>query len=493
MDNSTLDFGEWLPDLPDLQNPGLTEAKNVLPGTKSYLPLKSVSQITDAVDSTCKGAATVRDKTGNVYNFAGDTSKLYSLSNNIHSNVTRSSGGNYSVAEDENWEFCKFGETVIATCINDNPQAITLGASNFADLAGSPPKARHCAVINNFVVLANLNDGSSKPNDVRWCAINDPTSWTANADTQSDSQTLHSDANYGGGWIMSIKGGEFGSVFQEYSIWRMVYEGSPTIFSFNEVLPGIGTPCKNSVTQEGRIIHFLSQDGFCQLIDGVQIKAIGKNRVDATFFNDFDATYPEKVIGASDPNQPYVFWIYPGAGNVNGQPNKIIIYDWYNDKWSHAEDILEWVYSAIGQGYTLEGLDAVNASIDDLSPSLDSRAWMGGALQLSVYDDENKKGTFGGTAMSGVIETPEAQFIKGSRAYLSGVRPLIDGESTVQVGTRNKLKDAKTWSSAVSPHSETDIANLRSDARYHTVRVNTSGDFTHIQGIDVFAKKSGSR
>ena len=118
---------------------------------------------------------------------------------------------------------------------------------------------------------------------------------------------------------------------------------------------------------------------------------------------------------------------------------------------------------------------------------------MGGALQLAVYDDENKKGTFGGTAMSGVIETPEAQFIKGSRAYLSGVRPLTDGESTVQVGTRDKLKDSKTWTSAVSPHSETDIADLRSDAHYHTVRVNTSGDFNHIQGIDVFAKKSGFR
>lgn len=493
-DPITLNFGEWLPDLPDLDNPGVTEAKNILPAKNSYKPLNAVSQITDAIDNRCRGAATVRDKTGNVYNFAGDSSKLYSLSGNVHSDVSK--GGGYTLADDENWEFTKFGNDLIATCINENPQYLTLGGSNFADLAGSPPKARHIGTINNFVVLGNINDGTAKPQHIQWSQIaNVSGSWTPDADTQADAQEIltnngkHIDA----GWVMGIASGEFGSIFMENAILRMTYEGSPTIFSIDPVLPGIGTPCKNSITQEGRIVHFLGQDGFYQLIDGIQLNPIGKNKIDSTFFSDLDATYPHRVIGASDPNNPYVFWIYPGAGNVNGQPNKIIIYDWINNKWSHAEDILEWVYAAIGQGYTLEGLDAVSASIDALTPSLDSRAWMGGALQLAVYDDANKKGTFGGTAMDGVIETPEGQLHKGSRSYLSGIRTLIDGTSTVQIGTRDRLQDAKTWSSAVSPHSETDIAPFRSDSRYHTVRVNTSGDFTHAQGIDAFAKKSGSR
>jgi len=486
-------FGEFLPDLPVLKNPGATEALNVIPSANSYLPLKAVSPITDALGARCRGAVTARDKSGQVYNYAGDETSLYSLSSNTHADI---SNGTYALAESENWEFVKFGETLIATCINESPQSITLGGASFADLGGTPPKARHCAVVSNFVVLGNINDGTDRPQRVRWAGINSTTSWTPNADTQSDFQDLFSDGNYGGGWIMGVTGGEYGNVFQEYSIWRMNYVGSPLIFSFEEVLPGVGTPCKNSITQEGRITHFLSQDGFMQLIDGSQVQAIGKNKVDNYFFNDFDATYPERVIGSSDPNSGIVMWIYPGSGNVNGQPNKILIYDSVNNKWSRAEDLLEWIYSAIGQGYTLEQLDAVSTNLDTLTPSLDSRAWMGGALQLAVYDDDNIKGTFGGVAMNGTIETSEAQIVKGKRSFLSGVRPLVDGDgvvNTVQVGTRNLQNNTVSWGSAVTPNADTGISNTRVDSRYHRVRVNTSGDYDHAIGIDAYVKPTGHR
>ena len=489
-----LELGEWTPDLPDLGNPGATEALNVLPSASSYLPLLAVSPITDALTARCRGAMTTRDKIGQVYNFAGDETNLYSLSGNTHSDI---SNGTYGLQASENWEFVKFGETVIAVCIDESPQSITLGGAAFADLAGSPPKARHCAVVSNFVVFANIDDGTARPNRIQWAGINSTTSWTPDADTQADYQDLFSDANYGGGWIMGVEGtGDAATIFQEYSIWRMTYEGSPTIFRFDEVLPGIGTPSKNSITTEGRITHFLGQDGFYQLIDGTQIKPIGKNKVDNYFFNDFDATYPEKVIGASDPNSGIVAWIYPGSGNTNGQPNKIIFYDWINDKWSRAEQIVEWIYAAIGQGYTLEQLDNVSTSIDTLTPSLDSRAWMGGALQLAVYDADNKKGTFGGTAMNATIETGEAQVNENGRAHITGARPLVDGAGTtltVQIGTRDLQTDSNSFTTAEAVNTETGIAHFRSDARYHRLRINTSGDFTHAKGLEIFSVLTGKR
>ena len=53
-----------MPDQPDYHNGGATEAKNVIPFANSYLPLKAVSQITDAIDARARGAISVRASGG---------------------------------------------------------------------------------------------------------------------------------------------------------------------------------------------------------------------------------------------------------------------------------------------------------------------------------------------------------------------------------------------------------------------------------------------
>ena len=206
-----LKFGSWMPDQPDYHSGGATEAKNVIPFANSYLPLKAVTQITDAIDARARGAISVRDSSGQAYLFTGDATKIYSLSADVHTNISKS--GNYSISEEENWEFIKFGETVIAISIDQTTQSITLGGSLFADLAGSPPKARHGAIVANFVVLGNINDGTARPNRVKWSGINSSTSWADSATTQSDYQDLFSNELKGGGDIQAITGGEYGNVF----------------------------------------------------------------------------------------------------------------------------------------------------------------------------------------------------------------------------------------------------------------------------------------
>lgn len=441
-----------------------------------------------------RGGIAAKDKSNSTYNYVGNETKLYSVSATTHNDVTNT-GGAYALTSGENWEFAKWGEQIIATCIDEPPQIITMGGANFADLGGTPPKARHIAVINNFVVLANIDDGTAKPQDVRWSAINDATSWAASADTQSDSQQLLASGDNGGGWIMGITGGEYGSVFQEYSIWRMTYVGTPLVFQFDEVLPGIGTPCKNSITQEGRFVHFLSQDGFCQLIDGSHVEYIGRNKVDDTFLIDFDETHPQNVIGASDPTSALVVWIYPGAGNVGGTPNKYIAYNWFIKKWAHGDLDLHWIYNSISAGFTLEELDNVSSSIDTLTPSLDDRVWKGGTLNFNVYDTEHKKGVFGGTALSAVLETPELQLNESGDSYISSVRPLVDGATsqTVQVGSRHLQDDSVTWTNAETPNSETGKIHPRANADYHRFRVNTTGDFTHAIGVEIGSRGTGRR
>ena len=71
--------GEWLPDQPDLGNRA-TVAKNVIPWKDSYKSFPALTQTsTNALTGRCQGAFFARDSAANVYNFAGDETKVYQL------------------------------------------------------------------------------------------------------------------------------------------------------------------------------------------------------------------------------------------------------------------------------------------------------------------------------------------------------------------------------------------------------------------------------
>lgn len=357
-----VELGEYLPDQPDFEAPGLTEAKNVLPAAKSYMPWKSSVAFTDALDARARGGIQVKDKDGNTYIYAGDAAKLYGLEGDSWADYSKAGSPAYALATAERWRFVKWGETVIAvsgvnTAATNNIQTITLGATQFADLSGSPPQARHIGVVRDFVVVGNTWDGTDGlvPNRVRWSGINDETAWTVSAVTQADYQDLQGN----GGWVQAVVGGEYGVIFQERTIWRMTYTGSPTIFQFDEVVPNRGTPCPGSVVRVGDMIFYLSQEGFEVLQDGSVSRQIGAEKVDRTFFDDFDATYPDRVVGMADPINRRVFWAYPGVGNTGGRPNKVLCYEWTVGRWTYSEQDLETLLVGATSGTNLDALDAL--------------------------------------------------------------------------------------------------------------------------------------
>lgn len=482
-------LGEWFPDRAPLGSP-VSVATNVIPwadGYKSFPALSIVSN--NALTAKFQGGHFARNNAATVYQYAGDATKLYVLGSAAWSDVSRLAGGAYSTAPDDWWEFIQWGETVIAVNgVNDVPQVITLGGANFAALGGSPPKARHIAIVRDFVVLGNINDGAAYPSRVRWSGINNSTSWTVSATTQADYQDLQGE----GGWIQKIIGGEYGTIFQERAIWRMTYIGSPEIFQFDLIEKNRGVFAPQSVVAWGNMRFFLADDGFYQITGSSSAEPIGDGKVDRYFLNDFQVGNQHLITAIIDPVNKLVLWAYPGAGFTANTTNQILVYNWVYKKWSLITQTIEGFSRYASEGYTLESLDNLSSSIDALTTTLDSRTYTGGAQILSAFNSSHYAGTFTGSAMAATVDTGEVELTRGGRSAVQEVRPLVDGNAaSITVGTRNLVSDSVTWGSAISQNAS-GFCPARTNANFHRFRVTTSGSFNFIQGLKVEHTKIGN-
>lgn len=478
-------FGEWLPDQPALSNPGATLVKNVLPYAQAYGQLRSLSSFTGALAAACTGAIWAKDLDGDTYNHAGTASALYQLGTDYDWDDVSQAGGYNNVAA---WEWTQYGNRLIAVDISDAPQYYDLGTSAlYADLPGSPPKAAHIGSIRNFVVLGNLVDGLNEyPNRLHWSGYNNTELWTPSRSTQSDRRDLEGR----GGKIQRIVPGQYGVIFQENSIQLMEYSGPPTIFTLREVDPGRGAISAQSVCWSGANVFYLSHDGFYRFGQGST--PIGTEKIDKWFFNEVSPAAVTDVRGVVDRTNKLVLWMFKTDSSL-AYNNRLLIYNWAVDKWSHAEINLECISEFLSLPVTLDGLDVVLPNgIDIDSIPVDSPAFQGGSLSMVGFGTDHKAATFSGDPLVAELETVELG--EGNRFSVRNARPLIDGGATVTIadGYRNSQSDNYTYS-ALKPLTDLGMANFRNNARYHRLKVRVSGGFTHAIGVDADAAPGGSR
>lgn len=484
-----IQFGEWLPDLPSFQNPGLTEAENVYPDAASYKSVPNLSAFSvNALGSRCRGAVVAVDGDGLTYNVAGDLSALYLMTSSTFVDATRgiTAGGVYLVGDLQGWEFAQFGNRLLAVNgyslsagvdVTGNviqELSLSAGATQFNNLNNSITspgiKAISIAVVRDFVVAGNLRIQSSATGQfaqrVRWSAINNPNSWTADAATLSDHQDLVGE----GGPVMKVIGGEYGVVFQRKAIWRMTFVGSPLVFQFDNVQRNIGLVTTKAAASYQNLVFFLADDGF-YVFDGSSVVPIGRGRVDDTFFAEVNMAQLHRINAVIHPSNKLVLWAYPTGANTN--PDKVLVYNWAFNRWSRLTVTTEILATQISAG---------------------------GAVTLAAFDATHAMDRFAGSAMAATITTGELQLFPNQRATIHEARPIvISGASgspgvAVSIGRRDLFTQDSTFGAAVSPNS-TGFAPLRSSARYHRIRLTTTnnGSFTHLQGVEVEAAPEGVR
>ena len=355
-----LPFSEYRPDVSDYNGQTSKNIVNVLPRGDGYGPQGNFAAVTGALPAPCRGAFLSRNADGTVNIFAGTSTNLYQLNNGSGLWTLVSRGGGYGALNPgANWQFAQFNNYVFATQQNDVLQIWdTTSSTAFANQAGSAPQAAYVTVVNSFLVLCGII--ANNVYRIQWSGLNDvssSSSFTPGVNS-SDYQDLAD-----GGLVRGASGGEYGVIFQDQAIRRLLYApGTAYIFQIERIATEDGLYAPYSLIRAGNNVFWLSPSGFKVLPPGGVPTPIGRERVDRTFFADVDFTNPQLIIGSCDPADTHVRWAYKSVGNSAATCDKQMGYDWALDKWflinGGGYAGVAYIASVAQAGQTLEGVDA---------------------------------------------------------------------------------------------------------------------------------------
>ena len=365
-------------------------------------------------------------------------------------------------------------------------------STNFANLSsiassGTPPTFRVSGVVRDFLVTGNIENAKNR---VQWSGLNDIATWEAGVKS-SDTQDLPGS----GGQVVAITSGEVGYVFRQNQIIRMDFVGGNVIFRFSVISPNRGAVYGQTVCQDNRQIFFYADDGFFQ-INGDQVLPIGAEKVNRFFENDLNKAFSDRITAAVDPFNTLAIWLYPSrqTANTTGICDRLLIYNYVTQKWTIANVTASQIFTQFLVVNTVELMDLISENLEDINISLDTPYWTAGNLYLGAVDGNFKAAIFSGKNLEAELETKETELFPGSRANITGVRPIVDATSNVIIKTRDKLADTVASSSS-STINTSGIAPVRQSGRYFraNVKIPAESIWSDAQGIDLTAAPGGSR
>ena len=434
-----LPFGEYKPDLSNFNGQTTQLALNVVPRADGYGPWKALTPVTASLPAASRGTFYARKTDGTIVVFAGTRRDLQARQH--HAGLDRRVQGRprlFGAAVDGSLGVRAIRQPRHRGASQHRTAGIRhLLGSAFADLGGSPPQVRYAAVVGRFLVLSGL---LSTPYRIQWSGLNAITTWTPGVNS-SDFQDFPD-----GGVVRGVAGGEFGVIFQDSVIRRMVYAvGASYVFKIDRIAEDKGLLAPYSLIRAGDKIFFLANQGFHGMLATGVPEPIGKEKFDRTFFGDYDPAQLQQIIGASDPENSRVFWAYKSKAGQAGLFDKLICYDYVLNRAAVISQTGEFLSTLASPGLTLDGLDAISTNIETITFSFDDVA-LSALPKIAIVDGNHKLGFASGANVEATIETAE-QTLDGRRVRVKGLRPITDAATCYgAIGARENTQSTVTYS-----------------------------------------------
>ena len=457
---------------------------NALPKVDGWGPMASLVPVSDALAAAPKGGVAATSTGGGTTIYVGTATDLYELdtTSSPYSWTSRSKSATaYSVGSSDRWQFVVYGDRLIAVNGTDTPQYVDLSSGGaFADLPNAPI-SKYIEDVGDFLMMGHFG---SAENNVRWNGLNDSEFWT-NGERHADQQEIPT-----GGVVQGIKRiGQGALVFMERAIHGMQFApASGYTFTRSVVNPERGAFAPYSIVQvdDGRVFYY-TESGF---YEGIQGRPIGSERVNLWFDAKVQSGEGENIVGVEDPENRIVWWMFTASGDMQ----EMLGYDYELDRWCYSQVPIVDIMSLRTAGVTWDGLDALFATMDDVTVPFDSRLLKGGLLALAGFDSDNKLGFFNGASLAATLDTGIVKLNKRGRSQVNRTRVNTDADgATVSLATVENYAAIPDFQSAVSKSSRSGTYPLRGDAELHKFRLNipAAEDWTHASAFEPEFRPTG--
>lgn len=478
-------FGEFLPDFPDLKNPGCVTADNVIPRPGGYGPQYGLLTQSQEVLGPIRGAR-LGFGTSAATVLGGTNVRLFKMVGGVTTVTAVSSAVNTG----EYWDFCQFNNIVVATSSANSPYYLDDINTDviWSGLPGSPPKARYCERVGDFLMLGNIED---QPQRIQWSPFNSPGgTWGVARLTQAGYADMPKDF----GAVQRIVGGRYPLVFQERGVNRLEYIGPPQVWRRTPIEQARGCIAPFSVVTVGFVTYYLSQDGFWQT-DGNSFEPIGGSRINRWFFDNADVATLPGVHGSIDFENECVVWAFMSRSS---RYNRLLRYSWSENRWSTGSVVVDRLVEAVTGGLTLEQLGALYPVLEDVPASLDHPRWRGRNRALAGFVDgatQTEFFTFTGDTLESVLETGEWQPVPARRVTTKRGKVLGAGGQNWQVAAVAIGNDRVEHYGDYTAPMEGGWAAMRADGMTARVlaKAPAGAVWTDVQGVQVDHRPSGGR
>lgn len=277
---------------------------------------------------------------------AGPPIKASVFNGTTHTDITRTTGGNYNATETRQWNGTLLGGIPILNNGVDDPQywsALSVG-TKLTKLLNWPANTKAAVIrsFSNFLIALNTTEaGVNYPHTLIWSHPADPggvpVSWDFNDPTYDAGRTALPDVNAG---IITdglpLRGHFY--IYKEGSTWRMTFVGGQFIFNFDTFLEtsGILAPRCVALTGDG-VNHVVATQDDVIVHNGNTAQSLLTNRYKKYLNNVMDAVNYRNAFVFSNPYRDEMVFCYPETGFIH--PNRGLVWNYKNGQFGVLTEI----------------------------------------------------------------------------------------------------------------------------------------------------------
>jgi hypothetical protein len=181
-----------------------------------------------------------------------------------------------------------------------------------------------------IVTWGSSFDGVQDPLLIRWCDVNDYTTWTATITNQAGSYRVPKGSRIVG----AIQGPQQGLIFTDLAVWAMQYISQPYIYSFNEIGNGCGLIAQKAATSLNGTVYWMSHRQFFQLSGG-GVQPIPCPIWDIVF-QSIDRRFYDKIRIAPNSMFSEVSWFFTSVNSPNQENDSYVKFNYVLNVWDYG-------------------------------------------------------------------------------------------------------------------------------------------------------------